>query len=426
MVAVREGSETTIACSRAEQECWAKTSLPDRLGIIRRIRNELAASADTLLDAFPSRLRANRAERLAAELIPLAEACRFLEEQASTILATRTLAARRYPFWLRGIAIEERQDPIGVVLIIGPANYPLFLPGVQALQALAAGNAVLIKPGREAYPVIKEFQHLTRRAGLPNDVLAVMDEDIGSAKSLITEGVDKVVLTGSSETGRAVYRQAADNLTPVTLELSGCDPVFVQPGADLRRAVNAIAFALRWNGGDTCIVPRRLFVAAGVAERFERLLREQVPEASDHLQFTTYETDEEALAHCAQSRYGLGASVFGPPAHARAFASKIHAGVVVVNDIIMPTADPRAGFGGRGQSGFGTTRGAEGLRQFTALKTIIIQNRKRLRHLERLPVNAQELFAGYFRASYSTELSTRVRAWIRLSRILWRAPRNAS
>ena len=426
MVAVAERSETVISRIRAAQACWAKVSLLDRLSIIRRIRNELAASADALLDTFPIRLKTNRAERLAAELIPLAEACRFLEQEASSLLASRTLPARRYPFWLRGIAIEERQDPIGLVLIIGPANYPLFLAGVQALQALVAGNAVLIKPGRDAYPVMQQFQYLTRRAGLPNDVLVVLDEDIDSAKSLIAEGVDKIVLTGSSDSGRAVYRQAADRLTPVILELSGCDPVFVQAGADLQRAVSAIAFGLRWNGGDTCIAPRRLFVAARVAERFERLLQDHAPEVSEYLPVTSYETDEEALAYSAQSRYALGASVFGPPAHALTFAAKIHAGIVVVNDMIMPTADPRAGFGGRGQSGFGTTRGVEGLRQFTALKTIVIQGRKRLRHLEPLPGNAQELFAGYLMASYSTCLSTRLRSWLRLSRILWKGRRNAS
>ena len=426
MLPVAERTETIVLRCRAAQARWAKTSLRERLRIVQRTRNELVASAHAILDAFPIRLQTNRAERIAAELIPLAEACRFLEREGSTILAPQTLPVRRYPSWLRGIEIEERRDPIGVILIIGPANYPLFLPGVQALQALVAGNAVVIKPGHEGYPVMQEFQQLTQRAGLPEDALLVLDEDIESAKCLIAEGVDKIVLTGSSDTGRAVYRQAADKLTPVILELSGCDPVFVQAGADLERAVSAIAFGMRWNGGDTCIAPRRVFAAAAVAERFEHLLRQHVPEAADYLPIKTYQTDEEALGYAARSHYALGASVFGPPGDARAFAAKMHAGVVVVNDIIMPTADPRAAFGGRGQSGFGRTRGAEGLRQFTALKTILLQNRKRLRHLEPLPPNAQELFTRYLSASYSTRWSTRLRASLRLSRALWKVKRYAS
>lgn len=426
MVDIAEQTETIISRCRAAQACWAKTTVAERVKIVRRIRNELVASADSLLDAFPVRLQANRAERLAAELIAIAEACRFLELEASAIIAPRTLPAKRQPFWLRGITIQERRDPIGLILLIGPANYPLFLPGVQALQALVAGNTVAVKPGRGGHPVMQKFQQLAVRAGLPDDVLVVLDEDIHGAKSLIAEGVDKIVLTGSAATGCAVYRQAADHLTPLTLELSGCDPVFVQAGADLQRTVNAIAFGLRWNGGDTCIAPRRVFVAARVAERFELLLREQVPEAADSLPITRYETDEQALAYAAQSHHGLGASVFGHEKTARAFATKIRAGIVVVNDMIMPTADPRAAFGGRGESGFGVTRGAEGLRQFTALKTVLVQSRKRLRHLEPLPVNAQELFAAYLSASYSTEFRARLRACLRLSRALCKGTRNVS
>ena len=425
MVAVQEERDTIIDRARNAQAVWRNTNLRDRLAIVRRIRNEIATSADPLIEAFPVKLRANRVERLAAELIPLAEACRFLEQQASAILAIRRLRARRTPFWLRGIELEERREPLGFLLIIGPANYPLFLPAVQVLQALAAGNAVAVKPGRGGYSVMKTFRELTLRAGLPQDILFILDEDIGAAKSLIAQGVDKVVLTGSAEVGRAVYRDAAEQLTPLILELSGFDPVFVQPGANLRRAADAIRFGLSWNGGETCIAPRRIFAASSVAERFEQTLRALVPEA-DSLPVTRYQTDEQALALAAQSRCALGASVFGPVETARAFAARIPAGIVVVNDTIMPTADPRAAFGGRGQSGFGITRGAEGLRQFTVTKTILVQHKRRLRHLETLPPHAEELFKAYLPASCATHWTTRLRALLCLLQVLRKGNRRGS
>jgi acyl-CoA reductase-like NAD-dependent aldehyde dehydrogenase len=199
----------------------------------------------------------------------------------------------------------------------------------------------------------------------------------------------------------------------------------VQAGVDLERVIKAIAFGLSWNGGDTCIAPRRIFVASAIAERFEQLLRAQVPQA-DSLPVMRYETDEQALALTAQSRYALGACVFGPIETARAFAAKIPAGIVVINDMIMPTADPRATFGGRGLSGFGRTRGAEGLRQFTALKTILVQHNKRPRHLEKLPPYAEELFGAYLPASCATRLGPRLRAWLRLCQVLRKGKRNAS
>jgi len=426
MIAVgEEVNAAIIDRARTAQTRWGNTSLRDRLAVIRRIRNEIATSADALMEAFPLKLRANRAERLAAELMPLADACRFLEQEASAVLAVRRRRARRTPFWLRGIALEERRDPVGFILLIGPANYPLFLPAVQALQALVAGNAVAVKPGRGGYDVMKTFEQLTLRAGLPQDVLFTLGEDIGNAKSLIAHGVDKIILTGSADTGRAVYRQAAERLTPLTLELSGFDPVFVQQGADLRRASDAIRFGLSWNGGETCIAPRRIFVASSVAERFEQTLRALVPEAGS-LPVMRYQTDEQALALAAQSHYALGASVFGPVESARAFAARIPAGIVVVNDMIMPTADPRAAFGGRGQSGFGTTRGAEGLRQLTVTKTILVQRKRRLRHLEVLPPHAEELFKTYLHASCATYLCERLRASLRLFQVLARGRRHAS
>ncbi|MDJ8954084.1 aldehyde dehydrogenase family protein, partial [Clostridium perfringens] len=84
---------------------------------------------------------------LTAEVMPLLAACQFLERSAPRILKPRRFGAWGRPFWLAAVRSEVQREPLGVVGIIGPGNYPLFLPGVQALQALVAGNAVWIKPG---------------------------------------------------------------------------------------------------------------------------------------------------------------------------------------------------------------------------------------------------------------------------------------
>jgi acyl-CoA reductase-like NAD-dependent aldehyde dehydrogenase len=415
----------TITRARNAQQSWAESELRSRLAIIARLRREIARNASLLLDSFPPEPDRSRAERLAAELVPLAEACRFLEKQAGPILAPRRLVSKRPPFWLRGIEIEERRDSIGVVLIIGPANYPLFLAAVQALQAIVAGNSVIIKPGRGGGPVISAFAHLTHRAGLPEDLLLVLDEDADCARAAIAGGVDKVLLTGSVESGRAVYRQASESLTPVILELSGCDPVFILAGANLQRAADAVAFGVRWNGGNTCIAPRRIFVASAVAEAFERLFWERHPQTAALLPLTRFESEEQALHQAAQSKFALGASIFGPPRAARGLASKVRAGFVVINDMIVPSADPRISFGGRGESGFGVTRGAEGLQQVTALKVVAVQRRSRLRHLEPLPENAEELFAAYLNFSHAVGMTSRLRACGRLFNALTTKPRAA-
>jgi acyl-CoA reductase-like NAD-dependent aldehyde dehydrogenase len=276
------------------------------------------------------------------------------------------------------------------------------------VQALVAGNAVLVKPGRESGPVARMFAVLAHEAGLPSELLSVLDESVASGTAALHSGVNKVVLTGSVESGRAVLRNAAEQLVPATVELSGLDAVFVQSGADVRRAVNAITFAARLNGGQTCIAPRRIFVHHSIAES----LRAELEPC--HIPLTAVRDDDEALELAARSPYALGATIFGEEASARALAARINAGVVVVNDMIVPTADPRVPFGGRGWSGFGTTRGAAGLLEMTIPKAVVMQRGKRLRHLESMPPDAEELFLAYLAASHAEGIGGRYQGWRRL------------
>ena len=397
--------------ARAAQRQWAAVSVSDRLVVVRKIRDGLANDAANYVDLFPATLRRTRADSLTTEIIPLAEACRFLELEAKRTLAPRRLPTRGRPLWLGGVDIELRREPLGVVLIIGPSNYPLFLPGVQALQALVAGNAVIVKPGSGGRVVMEALARLANHAGLPADVLTVLDETVESARGAIRSGVDKVVITGSVESGKSVLRAAAESLTPVIAELSGDDPVFVLPGADVRRAIAAIRFGIELNGGQTCIAPRRVIASS----EFAAPIREALGHVISVIEVAT---EEEALTLAARSPYALGASVFGEEKAGRRFARSICAGVVVVNDIIVPTADPRVPFGGRRDSGFGTTRGAEGLLAMTAPKAVLVQRAKRLRHLEAPPGNAEELFLAHLSANHSDGWRDRLRGWRRFGQVI--------
>ncbi|MEM8997536.1 MAG: aldehyde dehydrogenase family protein, partial [Acidobacteriota bacterium] len=373
------------------------------------------------------------AETLTAEVLPLLDACRFLERRARPLLAPRRPGLRGRPAWLVGSRLEIHRDPLGVVLVIGPSNYPILLAGVQLLQALVAGNAVVVKPGRDGFAAMRLLADLLADSGLPKDVLHVLPEDVEGAVSALEEGVDKVVLTGSRGTGRAVMRRLAETATPAVMELSGCDAVIVRADADLSMAADAVAFGMHLNGGFTCIAPRRLLVDRSVAESFVgELGRRLAGRDSTDLPADTADAlardveaalarggrvlaggvdpvkplllagvserdmlriadipapcaavfeisgDDEALERVSAGRFRLGVSIFGAPRASRALARRVDAGVVVVNDVIVPTADPRAPFGGRGASGFGVTRGAEGLLEMTATKTLI-QRSGRLR-----------------------------------------------
>jgi acyl-CoA reductase-like NAD-dependent aldehyde dehydrogenase len=143
------------------------------------------------------------ADTLVSEVLPLVEACRFLEREARWILAPQRLSSHTRPFWLRRVTAETSREPLGVVLIIAPANYPLFLPGVQALQALAAGNAVLWKPAPAAWQ--RPRPCASAGGQRPRSRIAATAGRIARGwPRCHRSGVDKVFLTGSAATGTAV------------------------------------------------------------------------------------------------------------------------------------------------------------------------------------------------------------------------------
>ena len=450
-----------LASARAAQKNWVATPLAARLKIIRRIRALIAEQAEPLAHAANHARRRPLAEILTAEVLPLADACRFLERAAEKILRPKKIGSRGRPLWLGRIHSEIHRAPLGVILVIGPGNYPLFLPCVQALQALAAGNAMLLKPGLGGTPAADAFVQICLQAGLDENLIHVLTESPAAASAAIQAGVDKVVLTGSATTGEAVLQACAKNLTPATVELSGCDAVFLRADADLDLVVRALAFGLRLNGSATCIAPRRVFVPSSLATELEGRLAQhfqnvrepgfavavnpnlslratqaladgahlvagkisaegrlhaplifagvkpvmrlaQADMFSPVLSLITIASDDEALEFSTHCPYALGATIFSrDEAAARALAGRVRAGVVLINDMIAPTADPRLPFGGRGRSGFGVTRGAEGLLEMTAPKIFMIRRGASRPHFDEPHPADAALFTAYIRAAHT-------------------------
>lgn len=127
--------------ARAAQTRWATTSVTHRLASVRELRRLIADEALALAAASASARNRPALESVLAEVLPLAEACRFLEREAERILRPHRFGRRGLPLWLTGVRSEIQRVPFGVVLIIGPGNYPLLLPGVQLIQALEIGRA---------------------------------------------------------------------------------------------------------------------------------------------------------------------------------------------------------------------------------------------------------------------------------------------
>ncbi|WP_448203292.1 aldehyde dehydrogenase family protein [Azospirillum sp. sgz302134] len=468
--ALAERVARALATARTAQAEWATRPVAERLAPIAALRRRIADEAETLLDTLSTRPGRTRAESLAAEVLPLADACRFLEREAGALLKPRRLGARGRPGWLFGVTAEVRREPFGTVLVIAPSNYPLLLAGVQVVQALVAGNAALVKPAPGCAAPMAALAHWLREAGLPEGLFVVLGESPAEAEAAIETGVDKVVLTGSAETGRRVMARLAEKLIPATMELSGNDPVFVLPGADVEFVAGALAFGLRFNGSATCIAPRRVFVTPAQMPELERVLSQRIavlppspvplpvrarlarlveealtkgarligpPPATDApllapfavadarpdmgllsedvfapvLALVAVADMEEALRMAALSPYALGASIFGPETDARALALRVEAGSVTINDLIAPTADPRLPFGGRRRSGWGVTRGAEGLLEMTQVKTISVSPSRFRPHHQPMGEADEALLMAWLRVAHGNRSGGQRGAW---------------
>jgi acyl-CoA reductase-like NAD-dependent aldehyde dehydrogenase len=174
-----------------------------------------------------------------------------------------------------GKKLVIRYVPVGVVGVIGPWNYPIANSFGDCIPALMAGNSVILKPS-EVTPLSSLLMaDMMRECGLPEGVFQVATGDGGTGAALIGQ-VDCVMFTGSSRTGKAVMRAAADALVPCYLELGGKDPMIVCADADIERAANAAAFYSMNNGGQVCISVERCYVEAPIYDEFVARVTDKV------------------------------------------------------------------------------------------------------------------------------------------------------
>jgi acyl-CoA reductase-like NAD-dependent aldehyde dehydrogenase len=264
-------TEQVAACRRA-QPAWANRSVRERLHVVRRFRQSLAAHCDELCAAVEREIGRSAEETVAADILPLADACKFLECDAARLLKPRKVSLRRRPLWLFGQRDTVYRRPHGVVGIIGTWNYPLFLNGGQIAQALTAGNGVCWKPSEVSVATAPMLHRLWLDAGAPADVLQLLPAERDAGAALIEADIDHVVFTGSAAVGRKIAARLGERLISSTLELSGCDAMFVLADADVEMAAKAAWLGFTLNRGQTCIAVRRAFVQRSIYAPFiERL-----------------------------------------------------------------------------------------------------------------------------------------------------------
>ncbi|ARJ05558.1 aldehyde dehydrogenase [Cnuibacter physcomitrellae] len=248
-----------------------------RIRQLEGLRRLLLEAGTELEDALFSDLGKNPAESQLTEIgLVVAEVEHTLKHLRSWLRPSRV----RVPLSLAPASAQTMLEPLGVVLVIGPWNYPVQLVLAPLVGALAAGDAVVLKPSELAPATSAAIARLVP-AYLDDRAVAVVEGGVEETTTLLAERFDHILYTGNGTVGRIVMEAAAKHLTPVTLELGGKSPVYVDDTVDLASAARRIAWGKFLNAGQTCVAPDYLMAPHDVAERIVPHLAEAIAELYD-------------------------------------------------------------------------------------------------------------------------------------------------
>jgi acyl-CoA reductase-like NAD-dependent aldehyde dehydrogenase len=270
-VATGEEVRAAVESARKAQAAWAAAGAAEHARVLRRAVRALLARQDEIIATIASETGKPELEILAAEIVPACDALEFYAKRAKKLLADRTIPLHL----MKTKQLRIAYKPLGVVAIITPWNFPFLLALNPTIQALAAGNAVVLKPSEVTPHAGRLVEELFQAAGVPEGLVRCVlgDEETGAA--LLEAGVDKVSFTGSVRTGRRVAEVCGRNLVPCTLELGGKDPMIVCADADLERAANGAVYGAFANAGQVCVSTERVYVVDAVADAFIRRVVEK-------------------------------------------------------------------------------------------------------------------------------------------------------
>src|SRR3954451_15401050 len=250
----------------AIQPAWAELTLADRADYMRRAADVLLDEVDAIAELLSAEQGKPRNEAYTMELIPTIDALNWCADAGPKILADEKI---RYS---QAFLLTKRShfayEPIGVVGVIAPWNYPWSIPFGEVAIALMAGNGVVLKPASLTPLLGERIREVFEKGGLPQGLVRVVHGGGRIGDALCRSSVGKVFFTGSVEVGRKVGAVCAESLKGSVLELGGKDPMIVCADADLPNAISGAVWGGFANAGQTCSGIERVYVLEQIADRF--------------------------------------------------------------------------------------------------------------------------------------------------------------
>jgi acyl-CoA reductase-like NAD-dependent aldehyde dehydrogenase len=261
------------ARGRAAQPEWEAYGFAGRARVLLRAQKWVMDNAERIVATICSETGKTYEDAELAEIGYAGNAFGFWAREAPNYLGDERVKSSQV--LVKGKRIVLRYRPLGLIGVIGPWNYPLTNSFGDCIPALAAGNAVILKPSEITPLTSLLMAEGLRECGLPEHALQIATGR-GETGAALVEHVDMIMFTGSTRTGRKVAEAAARRLIPASLELGGKDPMIVLADADLERAANFATYYSMQNAGQTCISIERVYVEEPVYDEFVGKVSEKV------------------------------------------------------------------------------------------------------------------------------------------------------
>ncbi|MCK6681881.1 MAG: aldehyde dehydrogenase family protein [Thermoanaerobaculia bacterium] len=269
--------DAAVASSQKAFESWSRRPVKDREKFLLKLLNIVREMNEPLAELIAREQGKPIAEARAVDIVPAADTLRYLSRKTEELLRPRPVEYEQILFAHKTGSF--RFDPLGVIAVVTPWNYPFGIPFVEVAACLAAGNTVVLKPASATALTGIAIGDMCRWAGLPPGVVNVVTPTGADVNHLIEHpAIAKILFTGSVETGMHVMQRAARNLTGVVLELGGKDPAIICEDADLERTATGVVWGAFVNAGQSCGAIERVYVLSKVAKKFTELVVQRTQE----------------------------------------------------------------------------------------------------------------------------------------------------